>query len=386
MIGQKGMPAIHGGVERHVHELSVRLVQAGHTVDAYARKWYTGDVPDAIDGVQIVHTPTLHTKHLDTIIHTITATVAAMRSDAEILHYHGVGPSLLSFLPRIFTPSKKVVTTFHSIDRKHAKWGMIAKLALTIGEWAACRFAHTTIAVSRTIQQYARDVYDAEVTYIPNGVPLMQKKKTSDTLAQFGIASGEYILALSRLIPHKGMHYLVSAYLQMEAEDPKALQGKKLVIVGDGYYTEEYVQYLKQMALGSKNIIFTGFQSGTTLDELMSHAHLYVHPSNNEGLPITVLEAMSYGLPTLVSDIPEHRELIPDGAYHFVAGDVGSLIKSLTHMLADTQARATSAKTNRETIKQSFTWNIVVQDIIHLYDTTLHASDTLSVTTIPVIQ
>lgn len=368
MIGQKGMPAIHGGVERHVHDLSVRLVQAGHTVDVYGRAWYTGTTDDTTThGVQVRIVPSIHTKHLDTITYAIMATIRAMRSDATILHYHGVGPALVSWIPRVCTPHKKVVTTFHSIDRKHAKWGWFARWVLKVGEWAACRWAHQTIAVSRTIYQYARDVYDAKTVYIPNGVELLHRTDRTDTLQTFGLTPDGYIIALSRLIPHKGIHLLVDAYARIAATRPDTLQGKKLVIVGDGYYTDTYVQALKAQAATTPDIIFTGFQSGQALQELMSHAHLYVHPSMNEGLPITVLEAMSYGLPTLLSDIPEHLELVSDPRCHFVSENVSDLAQSLVRLLTDETIRTHSSTGNKQTIAETYSWDHVARSIAELY-------------------
>lgn len=369
MIGQKGMPAIHGGVERHVHELAVRLVERGHSVTAYSRKWYTGGKTKPVEGVVIKHTPSLHTKHFDTITYALFATVQAIKDRQEVIHYHGVGPSLVSWIPRIFAPRIRVVNTFHSIDRKHEKWGVIAKLALWLGEWASCRFAHKTIAVSRTIQQYVRDAYSRDIEYIPNGVPTYTKTKNTDTLKQFKLKSKDYIVMVSRLIPHKGAHYLIAAYQKLQKSNPELLNGKKLVIVGDGHYTDAYVSYLKNMAEGDPNVIFTGFQSGDDLKQLFSHAMLMVHPSNNEGLPITVLEGMSYGLPLLVSDIPEHRELIHDAKYNFTRSDVASLKRKLEALLTETKTKlANRGRKNRAIVAAGYNWENIVTEIESLYE------------------
>jgi glycosyltransferase involved in cell wall biosynthesis len=337
-------------------------------VDVYGRSWYTGTHADTlVEGVAVRIVPSIHTKHLDTITYTLMATIAAMRSSAEILHYHGVGPSLLSWIPRVFAPQKKVITTFHSIDRKHAKWGGVAKIALTLGEWAACKFAHQTIAVSRTIQQYSRDVYDATTVYIPNGVEHLEKITSTKTLEQYDLTTQEYIIALSRLIPHKGMHFLISAYTELSKTNSAALRGKKLVIVGDGSYTDSYVAQLKSLAEGNSNIIFTGFQSGIALQELMSHAFLYVHPSTNEGLPITVLEAMSYGLPTLLSDIPEHLELCQDKRFLFRSEQVEHLKEQMNLLLHEPTLRQESSIQNKAVIESTYSWDHVTAAILKVY-------------------
>ena len=369
------MPAVHGGVERHVHELTVRLVERGHTVTAYSRRWYTGGKEAPVDGVEIIHTPTMHTKHLDTITYTLVATIQAMRAKHDVIHYHGVGPSLLSWIPRIFAPRIRVVNTFHSIDRKHDKWGLIARMTLWFGEWASCKFAHKTIAVSRTIQQYVRDAYSKDIEYIPNGVPTYKKNKKSGALKQFKLASKGYLVMVSRLIPHKGAHYLIAAYQKLQKSHPELTKDKKLVIVGDGHYTDAYVSYLKNMAEGDPNIVFTGFQSGEELSQLFSHSLAMVHPSNNEGLPITVLEGMSYGLPVLVSDIPEHRELINDPDFNFTRSDVQSLQKQLVTLLSQTKTKLASAgRKNRNLIGRDYSWETIVSEIEDLYDKQKHTT------------
>lgn len=376
MIGQKGMPAIHGGVERHVHDLSVRLVQAGHTVDAYARTWYTGGATVDINGVHVIHTKGINTKHLDAITHTFTATIAAMKSNTNIIHYHGIGPALLSWMPRMFTPKKKVVVTFHSIDHRQVKWNWFAKQCLKIGEWMTCHMAHKVIAVSKTIKTYVQDVYGADIDYIPNAVQLPEHVTTTAALDTFGLRTDEYIIALARLIPDKGMHYLISAFLQLEEEQPEVLDGKKLVIVGGSYQTDNYVQYLHAMARSSRNIVFTGYQSGIALAELMSHAHMFVHPSTVEGLPITVLEAMSYGLPTLVSDIPEHTTVIPNNEYHFKNMDVTDLVTKIQTFLTESNLRNVAAATHLHTINTSYTWDVILPQILDAYESIIDAPAT----------
>lgn len=368
MIGQKGMPAVFGGVERHVHELSVRLVKAGHDVTVYARKWYSPATPAEFAGVKIKYLPTLHTKHLDTIIHAFLATIAAIKNKPDIIHYHGVGPSLVSWIPKIFSPQTRVVTTFHSMDRKHEKWGWFARLILKFGEWTACNFADQTIAVSKTIQQYCRDVYDIEAVFIPNGVPLYRKEATTNLLEKWLLKKNQYIIMLSRLIPHKGAHYLIKAFNELCLGQPKIMEGYKLAIVGDGYFTNDYVDHLKDLAKDNPQIVFTGFQTDKTLAQLLSHAKLMVHPSDNEGTPLTVLEGMSYNLPVLLSDIPEHLELVKDRKYLFVHGDISDLIAKLYAVLTtDSQSLAMAGEFNKNLVKEEYDWDSIIKKTSQLY-------------------
>lgn len=362
------MPAIHGGVERHVHDLSVRLVERGHSVTVYSRKWYAKHSSNYIEGVRIVFAPTIRTKHFDAITHTLFSTVHAVFSGYDIIHYHGVGPSLLSWVPRLFAPKVRVINTFHSIDRKHAKWGLFARFALRVGEWTSATFAHKTIAVSQTLAQYLRDAYSKESTYIPNGVPTLTKTTEKQVLDQFNLKPKQYIVMVSRLIPHKGAHYLIAAYQQLQKTHPALVKNKKLVIVGDGHFTNEYVNYLHNMREGDPNIIFTGFQSGPALQELFSHAALMVHPSLNEGLPITVLEGMSYGLPILVSDILEHKELIRGKRFTFRSGDAHALAKQLRKILElSAQDTLAEGRKNKAIVREEYHWDAVVPEVEELY-------------------
>ena len=363
-IGQKGLPAKYGGVERHVEELSTRLVQAGHNVVVYSRKWYTEGQDGEYQGVKIKHSPSIHTKHLDTITHVFLATIHALFSGFDVIHYHGIGPSLVSWIPKIFKPQIKIITTFHSLDRKHQKWNFIARTILRLGEWTACNFANQTIAVSQTIKQYCRDVYDKDVIFIPNGVSEYKKESISNLIAQWDLVPKKYVIFLSRLIPHKGAHYLISAWQKIQPTD------YKLVIVGDGFYTDNYVKKIKQQASQNSNIIFTGFQNGHLLFQLLSQAKFLVHPSDNEGTPLTVLEGMSYGLPVLLSDIPEHLELIKDQTYLFKHSSIEALTTKLKELLNKDSAELTAVgEKNIALVRTKYNWDNIVPQVEKVYQT-----------------
>ncbi len=372
MIGQKGIPVQQGGVERHVEELSRTLVSQGHSVRIYGRSWFTKRADGFIDGIELKHTPGINTKHLDAITHTLTALFHAMYSRVDVIHIHAVGPSLLAWIPRLLTPRITVVSTFHCIDRKHDKWGAFAKMALWIGEWSACTFPHQTIAVSKTIRQYIRDTYSKEATYIPNGVPSYKKVTTTDALAALGIVPNKYILVVSRLIAHKAVHHTIAAFAQAKREGTIATD-TTLVIVGSGHFTDSYENYLHSLAIGRNDIIFTGAQYGTALAELYSHAGLYIHTSLNEGMPITVLEAMSYGLPIVVSDIPEHCELIRDTAYQSQAGNITSIAEKMATVFnADETEKEKIGATFARLVSREFNWKKIAQETVTVYDEAQH--------------
>jgi glycosyltransferase involved in cell wall biosynthesis len=371
MLGQKGMPAVFGGVERHVHDLSLHLAKNGHQVTVYSRQWYTGKNQDEIyEGVKIKYLPTWHTKHLDAIVHTWLSTWHAIFNDFEIIHYHGVGPALLSWLPRIFAPHAKVIVTFHSIDRYHQKWNWLARFFLRLGEWCACRFPHQTITVSQTLEKYCFNEFNVKTIYIPNGVPSFGPVVSENQLQQFNLEKNKYLVMISRLIPHKGAHLLVEAFVKLKKTFPQdeKIRELKLAIVGGGVYTDKYVRNLHRLASACNEIIFTDFQAGENLEQLYTHALALVHPSLNEGLPITVLQAMAYGRPVLVSNLAEHRELIDDNRFIFKENDVDDLVKKIQQFLQlPTEEKNKAGLANQSTTNNVYHWEKIVPQIEDVY-------------------
>ncbi|MFA6424228.1 MAG: glycosyltransferase family 4 protein [Candidatus Magasanikbacteria bacterium] len=366
MIGQKGIPAIYGGVERHVEDLSRELVKQGHDVLVYARAWYTSKALKNYHGVKIVHTPAIHTKHLDAISHTFTATLNALRQNCDVIHYHGVGPSLLAWIPRIFSPKTKVIVTFHCIDRYHQKWGAFAKFILSLGEKTACTFAHQTIAVSKTIQSYCLNEYHTKTDYIPNGV-VVSKNNTASLLEKYDLKPNKYILMVSRLVRHKGVHYLLEAWQMARQQYPELLKDYKLAIVGGSTFTDDYVDDLHYIARGDKSIVFTNWLHGQILEEIYANCALYINPSENEGMPITVLQAMAYSKPVLLSDIPEHKELISDRNFLFHNASIVDLADKIIKLIKNEELRTTAGIENKALTKKSFNWGNLSKQTLAVY-------------------
>ncbi|HNW09388.1 MAG TPA: glycosyltransferase family 4 protein [bacterium] len=367
-IGQKGIPAQQGGIEKHVEELSAKLAQAGLNVTVYCRPHYTGNNNKSFAGIRTVNLPSLKTKNLDAISHTFLATLHALFQNYDIIHYHGVGPSLLSWLPRIFAPQTKVIATFHCIDRKHQKWSRFAKLMLKAGEWAACRFPHQTITVSQALKKYCQQNFNRETTYIPNGVSITHNENEK-ILANFDLKQNNYFLAVSRLVRHKGLHTLIRAYQQITTD-------KKLVIVGAGANTDSYVDYLHQLAKGNNNIVFTGQQSGENLEALFRNAYLFIQPSEAEGLSIALLEAIAYGTPTLISDIEENLEIAKGLAKEFKNKDITSLAQQLSWTEQNQENIKTRAAEAEKIINQKYNWQQITRATIALYRQTLTSKNT----------
>ncbi len=366
MIGQKGIPAAYGGIERHVEELSLELTKQGHDVLVYARKWFTDKNIKNYHGIKIQHIPTLHTKNLDAIIHTFISSIHAVFQKPDIIHYHGVGPALLSWIPRILSPKTKVVVTMHCLDRYHQKWGMFARLMLRIGEKAGCVFAHQTISVSRTIQNYCLNEYQKQTTYIPNGVRTTAHQNYS-LIDQWSLKPEKYILMVSRLVKHKGAHYLLEAWQIARQQNPELLKDYKMVITGDSVFTDDYVNQLRQIARGDNSIVFTGWQKGQAVAELYANTALFVNPSENEGLPITVLQAMSYARPALVSDISEHKEIVADSKFWFTNTNIYSLAEKISELIQKPELLKNNGEQNKVLVEKNYNWEDIAKQTNKLY-------------------
>jgi glycosyltransferase involved in cell wall biosynthesis len=363
MVGQKGIPATHGGVERHVQELAVRLVASGHRVVVYNRSSYVDhDVHDC-RGVRVVTLPSLATKHLDTITHVALCTAHALRHDADIVHYHAVGPALLSWVPRL--QGTGVVVTIHGQDWRRPKWGRAAATALRAGEWMAMHAPDRTIVVSESLSQKLSRDYGRDADFIPNGITLDAEEDPS-ILGELGLEPGKYVFFASRLVPEKGAHYLVEAHRRIGTELP-------LVIAGDSSFSSDYVRTLHAGSTGD-GVVFPGYVYGPRLAALFKNAALFVLPSDIEGLPIVLLEALGYGTPVLASDIPPNREVLGDLGRTFRAGDVDDLAQQLVACLGELPALSEQARKTAATIGAAYDWDVVTAQTLAVYESVLSAT------------
>lgn len=365
-IGQKGIPAKFGGVEKHVEDLSRRLAGAGHEVIVYTRPNYTDPALREYQGVKLISLPSIVTKHLDAITHTFRAILDVTRREVDIIHFHSIGPSSLIWLVKLIKPKTPVIATFHTQCYHHQKWGSVARLYLRFGEWVCCNFADQTLAVSRTLQKYAAEKYRKPIVYIPNGVEAMAVPG-AENIKAWGLEPDNYIVAVSRLVRHKGLQYLIKAFMNL----PTA---KKLVIVGDGVFTDKYVAELKAMAQADERIIFTGNQTGPVLNELFANAYLFVQPSESEGLSISLLEAMSYGRGTLVSDIPENLEAVGATGLTFHNKSIRDLREKLEMLLEDAGQVTANGSNNLERVRLHYNWNEITAEIEKIYQQALKDS------------
>ncbi len=360
IIGQKGIPAKSGGVERHVEELAVRLAAQGHEVLAYVRPNYTDKNLQEYKGVKLISLPSVSTKHLDAITHTLRACFDVLKRDVDVIHFHSIGPSSLVWLVKLLKPKTPVVVTFHTRCYKHQKWGIFAKLCLKFGEFIACTLPDKTIAVSRSLRDHAIRNYNSKIDYIPNGVVLPVIKNSEKALKGFNLEKDGYILAVSRLVKHKGLQYLISAFKNIKTD-------KKLVIVGAGAYTDKFVAKLKNSAVGDNRIVFAGEQSGDVLNSLFANCYLFVQPSESEGLSIALLEAMAHEKTALVSDIAENKEAIGYTGFTFRNKSSADLLGKLNFLLRNKLIVKETGERARARVNKEYNWEEIITKMESVY-------------------
>lgn len=358
MIGQKGIPAISGGVEKHVEEIAKRLALLGNEVTVFNRPHYCRFLENNfINNIKIKEVPSINTKHLDAISHTFNCSILSLFSKFDVIHYHAIGPSTLSFIPRLF--GKKVVVTVHGLDWQRDKWSKGAKKLLRLGEFTSAYFPHKLITVSNVLKKYYKDKYNIEAVPIPNGVEIPKTLPPRLIKKEYGLDSKGYILFLARLVPEKGVHYLLEAYSKLDVP-------LKLVVAGGSSNSDGYVKTLDKYKNDSR-IIFTGQVSGQKLKELFSNAYLYVLPSDLEGLPISLLEAMSYKIPCLISNIPENLEVGEDCMLTFEKSNANELYQKINYAVNNPGILDSLSKKAFNKVKKYYDWERVTQETLSVY-------------------
>ena len=342
VTGTRGIPNVMGGVETHCEELFPRIAAMGEDVTLIRRASYVSDGLTEWKGVKLVDIATPKKKSFEAIVHTFRAINKAKRLGAEVLHVHAIGPALLVPYARLL--GMKVVFTHHGPDYDRDKWGKAAKMILKLGERMGCMFANEVIVISDVIKNLIARKYGRteHVHLIYNGVPSPEICDYPEYFEELGIEKGKYILGMCRFVPEKNLHHLVSAFAEMnkglKGEMVKGLKGEKvnglkLVLAGDTDFEDEYSRGLKEMAR-KNGVVLTGFIKGRKLHSLLTNCCCYCLPSSHEGLPIALLEAMSYKVPVVVSDIPANLEVGLPKEDYFPCGDVKALAEKLQEVVS----------------------------------------------------
>lgn len=365
MLGHKRIPSREGGVEIVVEELATRMVNAGHKVTCLNRagkhvsgEEFAAESLSEYKGVRIRKVLTLDKKGLAAMTASVTGAIAAAFGPYDVVHFHAEGPCAMLWLPKLF--GKRCVATIHGLDHQRAKWGKFAKTYIMLGEKCAAKFADEIIVLSKGVQQYFQDTYGRKTVFIPNGVSKPEIREAQEITEKFQLQKNSYILFLGRLVPEKGIHYLIEAYQNLKTD-------KKLVIAGGISDTGEYGDELRKLAANNPNIMFTGFVQGRLLEELYSNAYLYILPSDLEGMPLSLLEAMSYGNCCVTSDIEECASVMESFGVTFQKSHVPALTEALQRLCDEPQTVATYKQQAANYITGKYNWDDVTEKTLELY-------------------
>lgn len=366
MIGHKRIPSREGGVEIVVEELATRLVEDGHKVEVYNRKGKNvqdknADVKNKklkeYKGIKLITIPTINKKGIDALLYSFFATIRALFGRYDVIHYHAEGPCAMLWIPHLF--GIRTVATIHGLDWQRSKWGGFATKYIKFGEKIAAKYADEIIVLSKGVQKYFKDTYNRDTNFISNGVNKPKIKETKIIKEKWGLEKDSYILFLARIVPEKGLHYLIEAYKQIDTD-------KKLVIAGGASHTNDYLDKIKNMVEEDNRILMTGFVQGQELEELYSNCRVYCLPSDVEGMPISLLEAMSYGCNCLVSNIEENTQVTEKYATTFEKGNVKDLELKLTETIK-INAKPEKKEEIQNYILKKYNWDAVVEATLKEY-------------------
>lgn len=353
-IGGRGVVSKYSGIETYYEEVGGRLAEMGHRVTVYCRTYFTPPGKEH-KGMRVVRLPTIRSKHLETLLHTLLSTFHVLSQPCDVVHYHALGPALFSFIPRL--AGTKTVVTVQGLDWLRKKWGRIASAVLRVGERAAVSLPNGTMVVSRTLEEHYRRTHGARTLYIPNG-GILRERCFPRKIFDWGLEPEKYILFLGRLSPEKGCHLLVEAYERLETD-------VKLVIAGASSYCNEYSLQLRSHT--GERIKILDWISGNDLDELLTNAMMFVLPSELEGLSLALLDAMGAGLCVLSSDVPENREAIDTAGFTFRRGDVDDLADRLRFLIANPAVRQAAGQAARRRVREQYRWAEVASQVEAFY-------------------
>lgn len=367
MLGHKRIPSREGGIEIVVEELSTRMAALGHSVTCFNRgghhvsgKEFDKGKAKQYKGVRLITVPTLDKKGLAAMTSSFFAALQAAFGKYDVIHFHAEGPCAMIWLPKLL--GKRCVVTIHGLDWQREKWknGFGSKY-IYLGEKMAVKFADEIIVLSKGVQEYFQKTYGRKTLFIPNGVTRPVPRKAELIKNKFGIDKDGYLLFLGRIVPEKGLRYLIEAYKELHTD-------KKLVIAGGSSDTDDFLQEIQTLAAGDDRIIFTGFVAGQALEELYSNAYLYLLPSDLEGMPLSLLEAMSYGNCCVVSDIAECAEVVEDKAVTFQKSNVQDLKEKLQKLCDDPATVQKYKNAAADFICRKYDWDEITRQTLEIYE------------------
>lgn len=361
VVGLRGLVGVQGGIETHARMLYPLLARLGCKIEVVHRSPYypRAERRRSWHGLTLTYVWSPARPGLETAIHTLLCVLYAAIRRPDILHLHAIGPGLLAPLARLL--GLRVVLTHHATDYDREKWGVLAKFLLRAGERLGVQFATQPIAVSPVIQEELQARLGIDVAVVPNGAPRVRRTGGSETLTLHGLKRKQYVLCVARIEPTKRQLDLVEAFERAK------MPGWKLVIVGGAATTEAYCAELERRASLNPNIVLTGFQTGSALRELYSHAGLFVLPSSLEGHPIALLEAASYGVPIFASAIPANLVVPLPRNRFFPVGDTDTLAALLSRAAADPARTAAGCQSVMSAVRAEYSWRNAAEQTRSVY-------------------
>lgn len=364
VVGTRGVPSSYSGLERVTESLYTILAARGHEITVYCRPGYIDGAPGSYRGIRLIRIPVIRRKSIETLVHVgASLTHAVLRGHYDLVHLQALAPGLFAPLRPLWRAA--TVSTIHGLDWQRAKWQGTGGAVLHHAERSIVRHIDNVTVVSRDLQRYFRTTYGKETAYIPNGVHETASETTWDpsVLERFALTRGQYLVYVGRLVPEKRVHDLIRAYRKVDADH-------RLVLVGEGGYTDEYVAELRAIAADDQRVVFTGRQEGTALETVFSGAAAFVTPSELEGLPSSLLECMEYGVPAIASDIAPHRELLGGVAGYdlfFPATDVAALTERIQRVLEHAVHYRAVAERAQQFVRREYSWSAIADRTEELY-------------------
>lgn len=360
VIGTRGFPNIQGGIETHCEELYTRIEKIENCrIIVFRRKPYVKDKTKECGNIKFIDLWVPKNKYIETFLHSLFATITTIFIRPDIAHYHNTGPGV--FIPILKLFRIKVVFTYHNISYTQKKWNWASKMFLNYTEKVSIKYSDTCIFISQTTRDIIINRYKiSDYTIISNGVNKSPKSTNYDYIESLKLKPNKYILAIGRFLEEKGFDYLIDAYVISGVKD------YKLVIAGDMDYQTSYSNKLKEHAKAN-NIILTGFIKGKQLQQIFTFAQLYIMSSFEEGLPITLLEAMSYNLDVLASNISANLEVGLNKDDYFEVGNTKALSQKIIDKLENQIIRNFDSKLNN-----IYNWDTISKSTYNLYLNTLN--------------
>lgn len=355
MLGHKRIPGREGGIEVVVEELSTRMVQKGCEVTVYNRHKKGCKCPKQFRGVRLIDVPTIERKSTDAVVYSFLASIRVLFGKYDIIHYHAIGPSAFLIIPHLL--HKKIIVTVHGLNYKTPKWKGFGAKFIRFGEKVTAKYADKIIVLSSEQKKYFKKKYNRDTVYIPNGTIVESIEEADEIKGKYGLSKNNYLLYLSRVVPGKGLEYLLDAYKDVPGDLP-------LIIAGGTEYVPEFRTMIEEKAARDARVKLIGFVEGKTLRELYSNAKLFVFPSEAEGMPMCLLEALSFNCSCLVSDIPENLEVGGDYVTSFRSKDTEDLRKKLKDCLFNSNQFKPGS---RDYIMKKYDWDSVVDKTLMCY-------------------